>query len=219
MDQPGFYALIPASVRYDTALKPNAKLMYGEITALTNREGFCWADNAYFAGLYNVSLETVSRWISQLRDGGYIDVEILHNDGNKRRLTIDKKIKTSCQKHQDLLTKRSRPLDKKVNPIKEIITINNTKNIYSDNAFEFLQKNHPSMLESALMKFQSKITDFEDFKTYFNNRADKDNLDYQPRVLIGAMNMLATSWIKNLGKENGKPTNEGAAPKRKIFEG
>jgi DNA-binding transcriptional ArsR family regulator len=201
MDQPSYYANIPSPVRYDRSLKPNAKLLYGEITALTNKEGFCWAPNEYFATLYDVSSETVSRWISQLRDAGYIEVEILHIEGNKRRITIDKIINRSCQKGQEVLTKKSIPLDKKVKPIYENITINNTSNIYIETAFEFLEKNAPTQLESALMNFKSKITDFEAFKTYFNNRVDKDDLELKPRVLIGAMKMLAETWIGNLRKE------------------
>ena len=70
--QPSFYANIPATVRYDKNLCANAKLMYGEITALTNKNGYAWAGNEYFAELYGVSLKTVSRWITQLESEGYI---------------------------------------------------------------------------------------------------------------------------------------------------
>ena len=76
MNKPNYYAIIPANVRYDKDLSPNAKLLYGEITALSNAEGFCWATNAYFAGLYGMSTRHTSRMISQLNDKGFIVVEI-----------------------------------------------------------------------------------------------------------------------------------------------
>ncbi|HBI1964003.1 TPA: helix-turn-helix domain-containing protein, partial [Enterococcus faecalis] len=50
----GYYAIIPAIVRYDNHLNGNAKLLYGELTALANEKGYCWATNQYFANLYNV---------------------------------------------------------------------------------------------------------------------------------------------------------------------
>lgn len=70
---PGYYAIIPATVRYDKSLTSGAKLLYGEITALCSKEGYCWATNRYFASLYDTSEKTITRWVKQLKDGGYIN--------------------------------------------------------------------------------------------------------------------------------------------------
>lgn len=87
-----YYAVLPANVRYDKRLTPNAKLLYSEITALCNERGYCWATNKYFADLYGVSNVSVSKWISQLCEFGYLNSEIVYKDGTKeilnRYLTI-----------------------------------------------------------------------------------------------------------------------------------
>lgn len=67
-----YYAVIPANVRYDKTLTPNAKILFGEITALFDENGCCYANNKYFAELYEVSETSVSKWIKQLTDRGYI---------------------------------------------------------------------------------------------------------------------------------------------------
>jgi hypothetical protein len=80
---PAYYAVIPATVRYDKDLSPNARLLYGEISALCNKYGYCWAFNAYFARLYEISERTVINWINALRDKGYISVEFIYIPGKE----------------------------------------------------------------------------------------------------------------------------------------
>ena len=88
-----YYAVIPANVRYDKNIPANAKLLYGEITALANDKGYCWASNSYFAELYEVSKETISRWISKLEKSGYVNVQIIFKENTKeiieRRIYIN----------------------------------------------------------------------------------------------------------------------------------
>ena len=78
--KPSYYAIIPATVRYDKRLKFAERLLYGEITSLVGKEGYCFASNNYFAELYGVISGTISRWISNLNKLGYIEVELIVND-------------------------------------------------------------------------------------------------------------------------------------------
>ncbi len=82
-NKPGYYAVIPSQVRYCKELKSSERLLYGEITALLNKEGYCFASNRYFAELYNVIPSTVSRWISHLEKLGFIK-EVLIRDDKKQ---------------------------------------------------------------------------------------------------------------------------------------
>jgi hypothetical protein len=177
MDEPSFYAIIPATIRYDKSLPPNAKLLYGEITALCNKHGYCWAENGYFADLYDVENETISRWISKLKNQGYIKTELIYKEGTKevqsRRIylltnesiPIDKKINTPRQKNQY-------PIDEKV---KDNNTLNNTSNNLPSDDFAFpkrpfaeLEVNHG--IDSKLHAYLDAIA--ECFKLTRHNLAD-----------------------------------------------
>lgn len=73
--KPNYWAVLPAQVRYDANLPPNAKLLYAEISALTNEAGYCYASNAYFEGLFSLSERTVIRLIRELETAGYVRIE------------------------------------------------------------------------------------------------------------------------------------------------
>ena len=78
-----YYAIIPADVRYDENLIPSAKLLYGEITALCNEKGYCWATNDYFSRIYSASKRTIQTWLKSLSDAGYISLEFVKTDNEK----------------------------------------------------------------------------------------------------------------------------------------
>lgn len=151
-----YYAIIPANVRYDTELTANAKLLYGEITALCNEKGYCWANNYYFSELYGVSIKSVSRWINQLIEKGYIYSEMTYKKGKKeideRRIYlgsnpkegIDKNVQTPRQNCPEGIDKNVQtPIDKIVqdNNTSFNTTINNTvnsrKQVYDEESIYF----------------------------------------------------------------------------------
>ena len=110
-----YYAVIPANVRYDKRLTPNAKLLYGEITALCNKKGYCWSNNQYFAKLYGVSKQSISSWISKLKQLGYISIKLIYKEGSKE--ILNRYIRISEYPIQDILN----------TPIQENLKDNNTK--------------------------------------------------------------------------------------------
>lgn len=81
--KPSFYSVIPATVRYDKRISPNAKLLYAEITSLLKINGKCYATNGYFAKLYGVSKKSVSNWIKSLVKCGYVKTKIIYKKGSK----------------------------------------------------------------------------------------------------------------------------------------
>ena len=132
MDKPSYYAILTADVRYDKTLKPLARLLFAEITALCNKEGYCWASNQYFADLYEVDKTTVSGWIGQLKTRGYLTVQLEYKEGSKQILNrymkingegIDEITKTSFQKDVDPIDQKTKG-NTKTNT-KTNITVNN----------------------------------------------------------------------------------------------
>lgn len=207
---PGYYAIIPATVRYDKALKANAKLLYAEISSLCNKEGYCWADNHYFAELFDVNHKTISRWISQLCELGYVSSEVNKLNGNSRKITIDENVITLRQKDQEVLTKRSRGIDENVNSYKENNKINIKKNREAL-ALDFFSSNYPSQWEKFLMEYKTKIKDFQKFTADFNDTFDQEQLDYNDRVIRGRLNKYARNWVERQRSNQNNQEQPGAA--------
>lgn len=202
--QKNYYAIIPADVRYDKRLKPLARLLYGEITALCNEKGYCWASNSYFAELYEVSDITISRYISELKEYGYIKCVY-----DKTQENIDKRkiyIIPSYQNGQDrinkndntVLTKQSIPsYQNNQDGINRIVkhnnTNNNTESVCETHAHE--NKNEVDILLNST-EFQS----FEDFeRTYvfwFTKLTGKPITLLNQTVSARGENFEKLDWLK-----------------------
>ncbi len=130
-DKKAYYAVIPASVRYDPSLSANAKLLYGEITALCSEKGFCWASNSYFAKLYEKDGRTISRWISQLIEKGYIQAEIDKEKGNQRQLFLPQSICLPIDKNVHTYRQNCPPpIDKNVHTPRTKMSVPKDKNVH-----------------------------------------------------------------------------------------
>jgi hypothetical protein len=131
MEKPNFYGIMPADVRYDKNLKPMEKILYTEITALTNSKGYCFATNSYFAELYEVHKNTVGNWISNLEKQGYIKTVLIYKNGTKeiseRRIYINQKNITPINEKVDTYQQKD------CDPINEKVEDNNTRLILNNN--------------------------------------------------------------------------------------
>ena len=66
-------------------------MVYGEISALCNNKGYCYATNHYLSKVNNVSERTIRTCISNLHSNGYIKVIIDRKEKNnsRRKIYID----------------------------------------------------------------------------------------------------------------------------------
>lgn len=80
-----FYAVLPANIRYDKSLRPMAKLLYAEITALCSEKGYCLAPPNYFTEFLEETADKVAEYIKQLQVKGYIYIDYALGD---RRIYI-----------------------------------------------------------------------------------------------------------------------------------
>ena len=227
---PSYFAIIIASVRYDKTLTPNAKLLYGEITALSNAKGYCWATNSYFANLYGKSDRSISDWVSQLEKAGHIFIDTVPNKtGTERRIAIDKAIFSNVsQTQKERITKKtSRGATKKTSKgggrkflggVEENFyhnsTVNNTESIKKelssseeiDNSFSKFQQlfkgNNPTQkVVDFLRKEESAISiDAEVLKKFTEYFINRYGI---PDTKTGLVNSFV-AWLKFESKESKK---------------
>ena len=66
-----FWSVIPATVLDDMSIPANAKILYGVLSSLMRREGYCWPSNAQLAEAMHCSEDVVKRWVSALAEAGH----------------------------------------------------------------------------------------------------------------------------------------------------
>lgn len=181
MQKPNYYAIIPAEVRYSKKLTPNAKLLYAEITALSNKDNVCWASNKYFSNLYNVSTVTISRWISSLVKNNFIFRNIIYIKGTKE---IDKRYLQLCSEGINNIDKT--PINKIVKD--NITSINTTSN-------NILIREQKFLNQVSLLDYDNSIKkSFTDYWTEPNKSNTKMKFEMQSTFDI---NRRLARWKKN----------------------
>ena len=213
-----YFAVLPANVRYDTRLKDKAKLLYGEITALCNEKGFCWASNNYFAELYSISKGTVSKLLSELKKYGYINIELIYKDNSKE---VKKRIITllSNSTIPMVITDNTysqfgkKPMDK--NDKENIININNILSHFSEKkCFSKVNKLTDSRKKKLLARLQEQgkeniikaidIASESDFLKGKNDRNWKMDFDWLIANDTNIVKVLEGKYCNKTKEEKGR---------------
>ena len=150
-ENPSYYSILTADVRYSADINWFEKVLFSDITSLTNKNGYCTASNKYFAKVFGVSVRTISRAISNLSEYKFIQCVIVRDEQNE---IIMRKIY--------LCHSVSIPMDKSVHtpmansvdtPIAKNGVYNNTSNINNINNNN--KKNINTKKENQYMSFMN----------------------------------------------------------------
>ncbi len=221
-ERPGYYSIIPASVRYDERLKANEKLLYSEISVLCNKSGYCYATNEYFAILYNVHKNTISTWINNLKNCGYIGTKIYYKENSKeieKRVIVLAEIilkeiaENYCEKHKEGINEMiDRYISNHLDPINENseennTSINNNKNKKEEKSlFEIIEENYGRTLNGI---------EAEEIDSW--NDTDLTRYVIKESILKGIRNIKYISRILEDYKLNDITTIEQAKQREKKF--
>ena len=88
-EKPGYFAWLPPAVRYDPELPSTSKLIFAEISALTNLYGYCFATNAYLMALFEIGERTLQGHLKTLEGRGYIRIENGDGGPGRRRIFVN----------------------------------------------------------------------------------------------------------------------------------
>jgi len=80
----GYFGYIPSYIRHNTDLLPMVKLIYAEITATMEQDGYCKKSNSYFMKVLGISRTTISRAITTLRESNLIYIVIEQEKATNR---------------------------------------------------------------------------------------------------------------------------------------
>ena len=196
-ETPTYYAIIPADVRYDKDLRPNEKLLYGEITALSDKHGYCWATNRYFAELYEVTPKCVSKWINHLIEKGYLFSKIIYEEDGK---TVSQRIicvrPITLQEEPPIRQKEDTPIHQKedtpIHQKEDTLSIKSSNIIIQDN-------NNTRVNDKEINKESQLENDFEELWKLYPRKAGKAKAfkAYKSAIKQGATNEQIRQGILN----------------------
>jgi len=166
----GFFYIIPAKLAEEG--KPTKALLYGLITSLINKEGFCWATNVYLAQKMGMRSKTqVSIYLNELVKEGWVVAEVDVKAKHPRKISLASPV---LDKHKQLphsefrmtrSEKRKAPFGNPSAPLSE-----NRKKVVSNRVvskeYTYSSKVQKSLFEELWKRYPLKTGKSKAFKKF-----------------------------------------------------
>ncbi|WP_052368728.1 helix-turn-helix domain-containing protein [Kingella negevensis] len=199
---PAYYSILTADVRYSKELSDFEKLLFSEISALTQKDGYCTASNAWLASLYGKTKETISRCISKLKKLGFIEVVEVRNDKKEvilRKVYLLTKTSTGIDENAEtLLTKTSIGIDENVETLLTKTSIPIDKNVKENNT----RINNTSIKRDASKTHETDLQILQDMgvekqlaQDWLQTRKDKRAGSLTPTVVAALQREAAKAGL------------------------
>jgi len=216
LENPSYYSILIAPVRYAENLTEFQKILYSEITALSNKNGYCTASNNYFAELYKKDKLTVSQAFNDMAKKGYIYIEI--EASYKRKLWLCEVMPGIYKNTQGGYRKIYRgDIEKSIH---NIINLNTKTNIIHP-LQDFVLKELPNV---SKMKKQLTYEECEKILSKFDKHKIKAVLESMENYRelnkkYTSVNLTLQNWLRrdgNANTANKQGSSRGSSERGKI---
>lgn len=89
------FCVVPLAARLNNNITPKAQIYLGELNALSNQYGYCWASDQDLAEMKGVTVRTILNWHSELEKEGFIRRDTLKKhqmEDGRLSITTQRKI-------------------------------------------------------------------------------------------------------------------------------
>jgi hypothetical protein len=190
---------IPKIIWLNKDMSIMEKLFLVEIDSLDNENG-CFASNAHFSEMFDVSKGRCTQIIKSLESKGFVKIQLIRD-----KKVISRRFVRVVNKLNTLVNKLNTPSENIKHGYLENDEGNNTlvNNTKGDiGAFSFLKTNCPSRLETEfVMRYNKSISNKKKFVQDFNDTVqieiDNNKLKWSANSLFARLSKYARNYAQN----------------------
>ena len=205
-----YYVIIPEKILHNNKLSPFARLIYGELLALANINGFAWISNKKLAEKYDVTTRTITQAVSALEAENLLMTKLIYKPNSKeverREIYFNAPMENNFM---GVSKKSSIPYRKNLlYPIEKNFQDNNTVNNTINN------NNNNSDIQELINFYEGNFGVINQFTV---DNVTNDLSDYGKELVLEAMKRSATNGkqygyvrgiLKNWGSKNVKTLHD-----------